>query len=191
MNDYTVYKLTLTDGRVYIGMTHQPLSHRCRKDGYIGCPGMGKAIAKYGWDAFSVSVIADHLTKTDAERIERENIALFDSTNPHKGFNVALGGNIPGRHSQATLQLMSDGQKGRVFSEEHLLRLRKPKLNGALRRTVIQYDSDGNVLCEHASIYDAVESVGGRKECIMRCCNHKQRLHKGFMWEYGIGGVGI
>lgn len=190
MNDYTVYKLTLTDGRVYIGMTHQPLSHRCRKDGYAGCPSMGKAIAEYGWDAFSVSVIADRLTKTDAERIEKENIALFDSTNPLKGFNVALGGNIRGRHSQATRQLMSDGQKGRVFSEEHLSRLRKPKLNGALRRTVVQYDPDGNILCEHPSIYDAVKSVGGNKTSIINCCNHKQRFHKGFMWEYGKGGVG-
>ena len=190
MNDYTVYKLTLTDGRVYIGMTRQPLSHRCRRSGYVGCPGMGKAIEEHGWDAFSVSIIADHLTQTDAERIEKESIARYDSTDPSKGFNVALGGNIPGRHSQATRQLMSDGQKGRLFSEEHLSRLRKPKLNGALRRTVIQSDSDGNILCEHPSIYDAVKSVDGNKNSIIRCCNHKQRFHKGFMWEYGKGGVG-
>lgn len=191
MNNYTVYKLTLTDGRVYIGMTGRPLSQRCHKLGYAGCPSMEKAIEEYGWDSFSVSVIADHLTQIEAERIEKENIALHDSTNPIKGFNVALGGNIAGRHSQATRQLMSDSQKGRHFSEEHLLKLRKPKLNGALRRTVIQYDSDGNFLCEHPSIYDAVKSVDGCKECIMRCCNHKQRFHKGFMWEYGKGGAGI
>lgn len=191
MNDYTVYKLTLSDGRVYIGMTSQSLSQRCRKSGYVGCPGMETAIAEYGWDAFSVSVIADHLTQTDAERIEKENIALYDSTDPSKGFNVALGGNISGRHSQATRKIMSDGQKGRVFSEEHLSRLRKPKLNGALRRTVIQYDSDGNILCEHPSIYDAVKSVNGSKVCIIRCCNHKQRFHKGFMWKYGERSVGI
>ena len=191
MDNYTVYKLTLTDGRVYIGMTRQPLSSRCRNRGYDGCPAMEKAIKEYGWDAFSVSVIADHLTQMEAERIEKENIAMCDSTNPDKGFNVALGGNIVGRHSQVTRQRMSDGQRGRRFSEEHLSRLCKPKLNGALRRTVIQFDSDGNILCEHPSIYDAVKSVNGRKECIIRCCNHKQRFHKGFMWEYGKGGVGI
>ena len=190
-NDYTVYKLTHLDGRVYIGMTRQTLSKRCRKNGYDRCPAMGKAVRKYGWESFLLSVVADNLTKDEAELIEKENISLYDSTNPSKGFNVALGGNIPGRHSHATREQMSESQKGRQFSEDHLTKLHKPKLNGALRRTVIQYDEKGNFLCEHPSIYDAVKSVNGWKEGIIRCCNHQQRLHKGFMWEYGKGGAGI
>lgn len=185
MNGYTVYKLTLTDGRVYIGMTQQSLSQRCRKSGYNQCPAMKKAIAKYGWDSFSVGIIAEHLSQGEAEQIERDYIALYDSTNPSKGFNVALGGNIKGRHSSTTLQRLSDSQKGRQFSEEHLQKLRKPKLNGALRRTVIQFDKDGNFLCEYSSLSDAVKSVDGCKTCIVACCNHKQHSHKGFKWEYG------
>ena len=189
MNDYTVYKLTLTDGRVYIGMTHQSLPQRCRKSGYTQCPAMAKAIEEYGWDAFSVSVIADHLSQTEAEQIEKDSIALYDSTNPYKGFNVALGGNIEGRHSRVTRQRMSVSQKGRQFSDEHLMRLRKPKLHGALRRTVIQLDIDGGFIHEHPSLDDAVKSVNGSRECVMRCCNHKQHSHKGFKWEYGkMGG---
>ena len=188
MKDYTVYKLTLVDGRVYIGMTHQPLSQRCRKSCYIQCPAMAKAIEEYGWDAFSLSVIASHLSQVEAEQIERDNIALYDSTNPCKGFNVALGGNIEGRHSRVTRQRMSVSQKGRQFSDEHLMRLRKPKLNGAMRRTVIQFDMDGNILCEFPSLVDAVESINGSKECIIRCCNHKQHSHKGFKWKYGKRG---
>lgn len=190
MKTYTVYKLTLTDGRVYIGMTHQPLSKRCRKNGYVHCPSMGEAVEKYGWDAFSVSVIADGLSQTEAEQIEKANIKFYDSTNPDKGFNVALGGNIEGRHSQITLKRMSIGQKGRKFSNEHLAKLRKPKLNGALRRSVIQYDTSGNFLRQFPSLDEAVVSVGGRKECIIRCCNHKQYSHKGFKWEYREDGDG-
>ena len=185
LNNYKVYKLTLTDGRVYIGMTHQKLNLRCRKSGYIQCPTMGKAIGEFGWDAFKVSVIAEHLTRLDAERIEKESIARYDSTNPLKGFNVALGGNIEGRHSSVTRRKMSDSQKGRIFSEQHLLKLRKPKLNGAKRRTVLQYDEEGEFICEHDSVDDAVKRVGGCKVCIIRCCNHKQRSHKGYKWEYG------
>ena len=188
MNDYTVYKLTLTDGRVYIGMTRQSLSQRCRKSCYTQCPNMAKAIEDYGWDAFSVSVIANHLTQMEAEQIERDSIALYDSTNPCKGFNIALGGNIKGRHSDITRQRMSVSQRGRNFSEEHLEKLRKPKSNGALRRTVLQFDKNGNFLCEFPSISDAVKSINGCKECIIRCCNHKQHHHKGFKWEYGKRG---
>ena len=186
--NYTVYKLTLSDGRVYIGMTQQSLSQRCRKSAYNGCPAMAKAIEEHGWDAFSLSVISDHLSQEDAEEIEKYNIALYDSTNPHKGFNVALGGNIVGRHSVDTRKRMSISQKGRLFSKEHLSKLKKPKLNGALRRTVIQYDKDGKRLCEFPSLNDAAKSVDGCKECISRCCNHKQHSHKGFKWEYGERG---
>lgn len=190
MNDYTVYKLTLTDGRVYIGMTHQSLTQRCRKSAYTQCPAMGKAIAEYGWRAFTLSVIADHLSKADAERIEMETIAQYDSTNPCKGFNVALGGNIPGKFTRETILRMSDSQKGRQFSDEHKSKLRKTKLNGAMRRTVIQYDADSNIVCEYPSIYEAVKSVDGHKSAIIRCCNHQQHFHKGFKWEYGKRGGG-
>ena len=183
--NYTVYMLTLIDGRVYIGMTHQKLNHRCRKSGHVKCPAMGKAVEEFGWDSFQLSIIADHLTRADAERIERENIARYDSTNPLKGFNVALGGNIEGRHSDTTRKKMSDGQKGRKFSEEHLSHLRKPKMNGTLRRTVLQYDEEGNLLGEYVSVENAAESVGAWCESIRRCCNHQQHTCKGYRWEYG------
>ena len=183
--NYTVYKLTLTDGRVYIGMTRQKLSMRCRKDAYPRSTVIRKAIDDYGWDAFNVGVIAEHLTRSEAERVEMESIARYDSTNPLKGFNVALGGNIQGRHSAVTRQKMSESQKGRMFSDEHRSRLRKPKLNGAKRRTVLQYDEDGNLLCEYDSVQIAADNVGGCKVCIIRCCNHKQHFHKGYQWEYG------
>lgn len=183
--NYKVYMLTLTDGRVYIGMTRQKLNHRCRKDGYIHCPAMGKAVEDFGWEAFKLSVIADNLSCAEAEQIEKENIAKYDSTNPLKGFNVALGGNIVGRHSEVTRRKMSEGQKGKKLSDEHLSHLRKPKMNGALRRTILQYDADGNLIREHDSLIDATKSVDGWMECIVRCCNHKQHTHKGYRWEYG------
>ena len=186
--NYKVYILTLTDGRVYIGMTRQTLSMRCRKGAYNGCPGIGKAINEYGMDAFKVGLIAENLTKSEAELIEKEMIASYDSTNPNKGFNVALGGNIEGRHSTITRKKMSDGQKGRKFSEEHLSRMRKPKLNGTLRRTVLQYDLDGNFIREYGSVYLAAESVGGWWQSISKCCHHQQHTCCGYKWEYGRRG---
>ena len=188
--NYKVYILTLTDGRVYIGMTRQKLSMRCRKGAYNECPGIGKAIDEYGMKAFKVGVIADNLTKSEAELIEKEMISSYDSTNPNKGFNVALGGNIVGRHSNITRQKMSDGQKGRKFSEEHLQKMRKPKSRVTPRSTpsicrhVLQYDVNGNFLREYESAFAAAKSVGGWVESIRRCCNHQQNTCAGYKWEY-------
>lgn len=188
MNNYSVYMLTSKDNRVYIGMTGQPVRNRCRKDGYNECPRMRKAIHEHGWDFFETSIIATGLTKEQAEQCEKSNIAKYDSTNPSKGFNVDLAGNIAGRHSIDTLKKMSEGQKGRVFSAEHLSMLRKPKLGGALQRTVEKYSTDGTLLKVYASLYEAIEDVNGTKESIIRCCNGKQHTHKGFAWAYGGGG---
>lgn len=192
--NYKVYILTLVDGRVYIGMTRQTLSMRCRKGGYKVGTVIGDAINEYGMDAFKVGVIADNLTKAEAELIEKEMIASYDSTHPDKGFNVALGGNIPGRHSAITRQKMSDGQKGRKLSEEHLKKLRKPKSKVTprstpyVRRHVLQYDVNGNFIQEFESAFAAANSVGGWVESIRRCCNHLQHTCAGYKWEYGRRG---
>ena len=187
--NYKVYILTLSDGRVYIGMTRQKLCLRCRKSAYAPSTVIGKAIEEFGMKSFKVGVIADNLTKYEAEKLEMETIARYDSTNPLKGFNVALGGNIAGRHSITTRKKMSEGQKGRKFSEEHLSRMRKPKLNGALRRTVLQYDLDGNFIREYESVYAAAERVGGWWQSISKCCHHRQHTCCGYKWEYGRRGV--
>ena len=181
---YAVYMLKANDDRVYIGMTGQSLSQRCRSTAYNGCPALKKAITEYGWDSFKKIVLKDGLTKTEAETMERELIARYDSTNPMKGFNVAFGGNIPGRHSCKTLRQMSESQMGRSFSSEHLHNLRKPKKNGALKRQVLQCETDGTVVCRHESVYEAARAVGGFAESIMRCCNNKQHTAKGYKWKY-------
>lgn len=85
------------DGRVYIGMTSQSLTQRCRSTAYNGCPALKKAIAEYGWNFFERFSVKEGLSKTEAEELEKELIAHYDSTNLEKGFNVAYGGNIPGR----------------------------------------------------------------------------------------------
>ena len=191
--NYKVYILTLGDGRVYIGMTRQKLNLRCRKGAYAPITVIGKAIEEFGWDAFKVGVIADNLTKQEAEKLEMESIARYDSTNPLKGFNVALGGNIVGRHSKVTRQKMSECQKGRKLSEEHIQKLRKPKSRVTPRSTptvckhVLQYDVKGNFLREFESASAAARSVRGWTESIRRCCNHLQTTCAGYKWEYEGG----
>lgn len=181
---YLVYMLKAKDGRVYIVMTGQTIEQRCRSTAYNGCPALEQAIAERGWKYFERSILREGLTKTEAEIIEKEFIALYDSTNHEKGFNVALGGNIQGRHSAETLHRMSESQKGRVFTDEHLLKLRKPKKGGSLRRIVRQYTVDGNFLRDFVSVAEAAKEVGSHTESIIRCCNGKQHTSMGYRWEY-------
>lgn len=183
--NHKVYVLQAPDGRVYIGMTGQSISSRCRKSCYIGCPLMEKAIADFGWESFTISIVADNLSKGAAEMLEKELIAKYDSTNPLNGFNVALGGNIPGRHSEHTLRRMSESQRGRIFSDTHKDHLRKPKKNGESKRSAKQYTPDGKFVRMYSSLSEAANAVGAFTESIVRCCNHKQHTAKGFVWEYG------
>ena len=56
-----IYKITcLITGRPYVGRTRQKLSKRLCKHRYFskhGRPGIDAAIAKYGWENFSVEII--------------------------------------------------------------------------------------------------------------------------------------
>lgn len=116
---YIVYRHTnKKNGKVYIGMTCRTMAARWN-EGYRNNPHFHRAIKKYGWDGFDHEIIAENLSKEEAEETERFYIALHDSTNVEKGYNIALGGNSIGKHSEETKRKMSESQKGRKFTEEH------------------------------------------------------------------------
>lgn len=116
---YCVYKHTnISNGKVYIGMTGKTMESRW-KSKYPNNPHFNRAIRQYGESLFKHEVIADNLTKDEAELLERKLISEYDSTNPQNGYNIELGGNHNGKHSKFTLEKMSKSQKGRVLTEEH------------------------------------------------------------------------
>lgn len=94
MNNYFVYKHTGPSGKVYIGITKQEPRVRWKNGrGYADNPRFINAIDKYGWDSFDHEIVAEGLSKADAETMEIRLIAAYDSTNPDYGYNLALGGN--------------------------------------------------------------------------------------------------
>ena len=120
---YSVYKHTnKTNGKVYIGMTVNTWEKRW-DSGYRNNPHFSRAIKQYGKDGFKHKVVADNLTREEAETLERKLIQEYDSTNPEKGYNIELGGNHNGKHSQETKRKISESQKGRVFTDEHKQRI--------------------------------------------------------------------
>lgn len=95
MNDYCIYIHTnKINGKVYIGKTCQEprLRFGSNGSGYRVCPAFYNAIKKYGWDNFSHDILCDGLTAEEANEKEIEYIALYDSTNKTKGYNLRNGG---------------------------------------------------------------------------------------------------
>ncbi len=127
-NNYSVYKHTFPNGKVYIGITSQRPKRRWDNGrGYLNkkdnCeytqPHMARAILKYGWDNIEHEVIFNGLTKAEAEQIEINLISQYQSNNYKYGYNVANGGSLAGAHSEETKKKLSEAHKGKRLSEEH------------------------------------------------------------------------
>lgn len=89
---YCVYMHRFPNGKVYIGITKYSANHRWSNGNGYKRQFVYKAIKKYGWENIEHIVLADHFSKEDAEKKEIELIAMYESTNPNKGYNVEGGG---------------------------------------------------------------------------------------------------
>ena len=91
---YFVYKHTFPNNKVYIGITQQEPEKRWKNGfGYDSHQElMKKAIKKYGWENIKHEILFKKLTKKEACEKEIELIALYDSTNKQKGYNISKGG---------------------------------------------------------------------------------------------------
>lgn len=92
-NHYTVYCHTnKVDGKKYIGMTGTSVEDRWANGrGYNHQP-FGRAIKKYGWDAFEHEIIQSGLTEKEACDLESELIEKNKTRNKKYGYNVCEGG---------------------------------------------------------------------------------------------------
>lgn len=103
MKSYYVYKHTFEDGKVYIGITSQKpeqrwgrdgKGYRRKKKGRYCQPLIAKAILKYGWDNIQHEVLAEGLSKEEAEKMEIELIAQYKSDQIEFGYNIEHGGSV-------------------------------------------------------------------------------------------------
>lgn len=97
---FIVYKRTnKINGKVYIGITSRTPEQRL-KQGYRDSQYIYNALKKYGSKNFETTILFSGLSKEEACQKEIEIIALYDSTNHTKGYNISKGGSAPmwGRH---------------------------------------------------------------------------------------------
>lgn len=198
MNEYSVYKHTFPNGKVYIGITRTSVSKRWNGGiGYKSQTLMFRAITKYGWDNIKHEVLFDSLTKEDAEDEERRLIAEYRSCDPNYGYNVETGGNVGKKLAESTKQKISDSRKGkrwdyfrgrhhteeskRLLSEAHKGKLADGK--SPLCKMVEQVDSYGDVVAIYKSLTIAANSIGIKKGTMSEAIkNH--RMSRGYYWRW-------
>lgn len=114
-----IYKISNDiNSKIYIGQTVLSLRERiyCYKKECRANPNSRpiiRAMNKYGFEHFFFEVIHEGIrTKEELDKLERYYIANFHSLCSENGYNIELGGNSAGKHSEETKRKISEAQKG-------------------------------------------------------------------------------
>lgn len=131
-NNYTVYKHTTPSGKIYVGITSKPVEQRWLNGrGYSRNEHFWNAIQKYGWENIKHDILETGLTREQAASAEIRFIALFDSANQNKGYNLTLGGEKGAKHTEESRRKLSKSKLGKrynigvPFTEERKKHLRE------------------------------------------------------------------
>ena len=205
-NNWCVYMHeNRVNGKKYIGITGQHPDKRWKNGlGYKGCPYFSAAIQKYGWDAFRHDILYSQISQAEAERLEIELIAKYDTTNREKGYNTAPGGHttagckiseqgrrnislahIGNTHTESTKEKMSKsrrGEKNHFYGKHHSQEaiLANAKAHGG--RTVLCVETGK----QYITLGEAERQTGINRYQISGCCNNKPscKTAGGYHWRF-------
>lgn len=111
------------NGKKYIGITGQkPEKRWLNGKGYKRCPLFYRAICKYGWGTFKHEILYTDLTEVEAERLEADLIAKYQTADLEHGYNLAAGGKTnSGFHRTDEFKAkLSRSRKGVYAGENHV-----------------------------------------------------------------------
>ena len=119
--NYIVYKHTAPNGKIYIGQTGQknPKRRWQNGEGYKPNSHFYSAIKKFGWDNFEHVIVADGLTKEEADWLEKFLIDYYETTDRTKGYNNTSGGDGSFEMTDEAKKKISKARKGVKLSDEH------------------------------------------------------------------------
>lgn len=118
---FVVYKHTSPSNKVYIGITSLNPNHRWNEGrGYKTQKLFYRAIKKYGWNNFEHEIMFSDMSEKEAKLMEQCLIALYDSTNQNKGYNITFGGEGANGYklTEEVKKKISEAQKGKKVSNE-------------------------------------------------------------------------
>lgn len=172
-----------------------------QKNGQWRQPAIARAILSHGWDGFEHEVVADNLTKVEADKLEIELINKYNTLNPQFGYNIRKGGSH-GSLSQESIEKMretigdsrmkeSNAFYGKKHSEETKQKIRENAILNSKKRDW----SGKNNFCflhyqyicvetqkRYLSARLAGEAVGVSKGSIAKACNNENKTAGGFHW---------
>lgn len=211
---FKVYKHTAPNGKVYIGITSQPVERRWQHGyGYAGNEHFTRAIMKYGWDNIRHEVLFTGLDMEIAVQLEKYFIVEYCAFDPAFGYNKDIGGGAIKKHCWQTRAKMSRkavennnadrlhtreviarraiSQKGHIVSDETRRRIgdshRGAKSVSAKR--VLQLDLSGNAIRLWPCIMDVERECGYKNASISRCCKGGRPTAYGYIWRYADGNT--
>ena len=205
---FVVYRHIFPNGKSYIGITcAEPYHRRWRGgSGYYAQPKMYRAILKYGWDSVRHEILYENLTLDDANRLEQEAIAKYNSV--ENGYNVSTGGGgtfgIP--CSEEKKSKISRANRGKPGGDGRYI-VRYIREHGAWNKgghlSPTQYekiDAERRARCNKAiSAYDPITlkcvlhfdscanaalAIGALKGEISRCATGRRKTAHGYIWRY-------
>lgn len=214
MRLYTVYKHTTPEGKVYIGMTKKTPAKRFDFGrGYHHNARFNEAIETFGWDNIEHSILAEGLTREEAEALEVQLITQYKSTDPAFGYNIRAGGlrgyGMPENARRALSERMRGDNNptrrcGHPFLGRKHTEASKMKMSAAAssrtgrtvtevtrarlrqaqaKRAVIDLET-GTV---YEGIHEAAEATGLAATKICAVCKGKRKTTGGKRWEYVKG----
>ena len=116
--DWCVYIHTSPSNKKYVGITGQkpPEKRWDEGRGYSHNAYFSSAIKKYGWDNFKHEIIAEDLTASEAEEMERSLIQKYNTMNRKYGYNLTSGGEVGKRYSEDAKRNISLSLRGEKTS---------------------------------------------------------------------------
>lgn len=159
ISNYSAYKHTAPNGKVYIGITGvAPKRRWANGNGYRNQTLFYRAIKKYGWENINSEILFEGLNKEEAEKKEIELISHYKSNIPEYGYNIQNGGSLAGKHSDLTKKKLSNLKKGIKFSIEH-----KNNLSLARRGKPSSYGMLGKKMSEETKIKMSISQSGKKR----------------------------
>lgn len=201
------------NGKVYIGQTIKPLRKRVIQHVTCSNPNtkchksyFHRALNKYGIENFELNILEICSCQKELDERERYWIAHYKSTDKRFGYNIDSGGSKGKKTKGLTedhKEKLLEANLGRHRSENTKQRIRNThrqmwqdpeyrkkhidnimKIAGINRKSIYQYDTDGNFIKEWESTYAVCEHLYGarRKGSLIRNIKNNLKRNKlGFM----------
>ena len=205
--EYIVYKHTCPNGKVYIGITCQPIAKRFSNGyGYKRQTHFYNAILKYGWDNIKHEIMFDGLTKEYAEQKEIELISAYKSNDKLSQITRKLVQKAKSKKplSDETKEKIRAAMTGRVLSDEWKHKISvgnkgktrgngrvtsydtkiKQRNNNTKKIAVSQYDKNGVYIKSYPSMMEAERQLNISNSKICAVCKGKRMTAGGYVWRY-------